>query len=176
MIGVSRTGGRGCGLGGVGAARRHCPLWRHGMHPWPSVAVLPAPRAGGLPQHSLSSRRLQLVAPEKGALPPLQICNFVCFSLAGGKWTLPSPELVSSWSSARCCLPTKSLLQTSTRLYSSFPRPSLPLSSPLLTKLAREEKSDTRERKRDIFCPHPACCLVKGPQSELPRVSLGIAV
>lgn len=113
---------------------------------------------------------------KRGALPPLQICNFVCFSLAGGKWTLPSPELVSSWSSARSCLPMKSLLQTSTRLYLNFPRPSLPLSSPLLTKLAREEKSDTRERKRDIFCPHPACCLVKGPQSELPRVFLGTAV
>lgn len=49
------------------------------MHPWPSVAVQPAPRAGELPQHSLSSRRLQLVAPEKGGPTPssnLQLCVF----------------------------------------------------------------------------------------------------
>lgn len=49
------------------------------MHPWPPAAVLPTPRAGGLPQHSLGSRQLQLVAPEKASPTPssnLQLCVF----------------------------------------------------------------------------------------------------
>lgn len=49
------------------------------MHPWPPVALLRTPRAGGLPQHFLSSRQLQLVAPEKAgptSCSNLQLCVF----------------------------------------------------------------------------------------------------
>lgn len=66
------------------------------------------------------------------------------------EWALRSPELVSSWSSARSRLPTISLLQTSPRLHSSYFSPLLPPSSPLLTKLAQEGGKKT-PRKRHFL-------------------------
>lgn len=133
--------GRGCGLGGVGAAQRHCPLLRNRTHPQPFPVLQPMRRACGLSGHHFSRGGCSWLLQKK--LAP-QICNFVCFSFAGGKWTLCSSELVSSWSSARSCLPTISLLQTSTRLFFF-------LRSPLLTKLAEEGKKMI-PRKRHIFC------------------------
>lgn len=150
MIGVSRTRGRGCGLGGVGAARRHYPLPRNRTHPGPLMALQQMLRVHGLPQHPLSSPGWSWLPQKNVALPlspNLQLCVFF---IRRREWTLRSPELVSSRSSARSRLPTISLLQTSPRLHSSYFPPPLPPSSPLLTKLAQE--GGKRHQGRDIFC------------------------